>query len=283
MRRGTWVHGISLLLAAMIGVVFLFIVASLVKDGLSSITWRFLVSAPDNTAGAGGIGPELFNTVLMVGITLVVTIPLGLMTAIFQQEYRGSRRRKRSIEVIRLRATLLSVPTIVVALIVYRIAVGWWHWPVSVLTGCLALVVINWPFLAAVSAGALASVPDSYREASLALGASRFETTMRVVLPASLGMLIDGWGLSFARLAGETAALIVTAGVNVSRHWSLLGPGETLAVHMWYIRTEGVSANRDGQAAATGVVLMVLITVVVWIAGRVARLVSGSVSRRGGR
>ncbi len=252
--------------------VFLAIVASLIQEGLPAISWRFLTGWSTSES----IGPELLNTLVMVGMTLIVTIPLGLMTAIYQEEYHYNPAKKRVATLSRVRATLLSAPTIVVALVVYRIAVGWWHWPVSVLTGVLTLSVINWPFLATLSAQALRGVPDSYRQASLALGASRLQTTRGVVLPAALGFLVEGWGLAFARLAGESAALIVTAGVNVSRHWSLFGPGETLAVHIWYIRTEGVSLNRGAEAAATGVVLMALIAVVVWAFGRLSRLLGGA-------
>jgi phosphate transport system permease protein len=265
-------------LASLAGLVFLLIVASLVREGLPAITWRFLVGG----ARGGNIGPELFNTAFMVGAALLVTVPLGLLAAIFQTEYlHGRGRRVRSAD--RLSATLLSAPTIVIALVVYRVAVGWWHWPVSVLTGVLALTVINWPFMLTISKQALHHVPEGYREASLALGATRMQTALRVVVPAALGELVDGWGLAFARLAGESAALIVTAGVNVSAHWSILGPGETLAVHIWYIRTEGVGVSRDAQAAATGVALMVLITVVVWVAGRAARWAGRPHSAKGGR
>ncbi len=272
MRRGWRAHSIALVLALLGMGVFLAIVASLIQEGLPAISWRFLTGWSTSES----IGPELLNTLVMVGMTLIVTIPLGLMTAIYQEEYHYNPAKKRVATLSRVRATLLSAPTIVVALVVYRIAVGWWHWPVSVLTGVLTLSVINWPFLATLSAQALRGVPDSYRQASLALGASRLQTTRGVVLPAALGFLVEGWGLAFARLAGESAALIVTAGVNVSRHWSLFGPGETLAVHIWYIRTEGVSLNRGAEAAATGVVLMALIAVVVWAFGRLSRLLGGA-------
>lgn len=276
MRRGRWLHRLSVLLGLLAAGLFAVILASLLRDGLPSLTWHFLVGRP--SAAGDGVGPELVNTAFMVGAALLVTAPLGLLVAIYQYEYGRGGRRRRHVD--RLRATLLSAPTIVVALVVYRVAVGWWHWPVSILTGSLALAVINWPLMVTVAGQALASVPDSYREASRALGATRFETAWRVAIPASLNTLVEGWGLAFARLSGEAAALIATAGVNVSHHWSIWGPGETLAVHIWYIRTEGVALNRDAQAAATGVVLMALITVVVWVAGRLAHLVSPAIGQQ---
>ncbi len=266
MGRGRRLYGLSAVLAALGLAGFALVLGSLLKSGLPILTWHFLTSS-----GPGGIGPEILNTAVLCAIALVVTVPLGLMVAVYQGEYLR-RRSRRVRELDHLRATLMSAPTIVVALVIYRVAVGWWHWPVSLMTGALALAVINWPFMVAVSRSALASVPDSYREASLALGASRFETVIKVVIPAALGNLIEGIGMSLARLAGESAALIVTAGVNVSQHWSLWGPGETLAVHIWYIRTEGLVSGRDAEAAATGLTLMIGISVVLWLASRAARL-----------
>lgn len=267
MGRGRLLHHLSALLALVAGVVFFLILFSLVKTGIGALTWHFLVSWPDQATGGNGIFPELLNTAVMVGLALGVTVPLAMGVAVYQREYR----LKPAPSLSRLRSTWLSAPTIVLGLVVYRLVVGWWHWPISLLTGVVALAVINWPFMTTVAAGALDAVPDRYREASLALGATRFETVARVVIPAALGPLIEGVGMAAARLAGESAALIMTAGVNVSRHFGLFSPGETLAVHIWYIRTEGVATNRDSEAAATGIVLLLVITVVLWLSRRVAR------------
>ncbi|NMP22140.1 ABC transporter permease subunit [Sulfobacillus sp. DSM 109850] len=246
---------------------FVLVLASVLLNGWPDLTWHFLSSWPDAAAGGDGILPELINTTVMVGLALVITAPLGLMVAVYQTEYR--QRRRPPLE--RVRGTWLAAPTIVIGLVVYRVAVGWFHWPISLLTGTLALAVINWPFMVSISESALGGVPASYRQASLALGASRFETVVRVVIPAAAAPLIEGLGMAAARMAGESAALIVTAGINVSRHWGLLAPGETLAVHIWYLRTEGLAAGRDAASAATGVVLLTLVTVVLWISRRIAR------------
>ena len=267
MKRGMVWHRVAAVLFAIAAAGFALILGSVLWAGLPDLTWHFLASWPNERTGGGGILPELINTGVMVGLTLVITAPVGLAVAVYRREYR----MRRAATLNHLRATLLSAPTIVVGLVVYRVAVGWWHWPVSLLTGCLALAVINWPFMVTVAGEALEGVPQGYREASLALGASRWQTIRRVVIPASLAQLVEGLGMAAARLAGESAALIVTAGVNVSRHWSFWAPGETLAVHIWYIRTEGLVLNRDAAAAATGVTLMVLIAVVLWLSRRIAR------------
>lgn len=273
MRRGRWIHAVSAMLSTLVLIVFGALMVGLVRQGFPDLTWQFLTSAPHGPGHMAGIGSEIINTLVMVSISLLVTAPLGMAIAIFLREYRLFYP-KTVLRVNRLRATLLGLPTIVVALVVYRIAVGWWHWPISILTGTLTLCVINWPFMVSVSLEALQSVPDTYREASWALGAGKIETVRRVVVPAGLAVLIDGWGLAAARLAGESAALIMTAGVNVAQRWSFWGPGETLAVHIWYVRTEGSFAQRDVESAATGVTLLVLITIILWLSTRLARLVA---------
>lgn len=267
MRRGRTLHRLAWVLLALSAASFVGVLGSVLLRGFPDLTWPFLSSWPNEATGGGGILPELINTVVMVGMALLVTAPIGLAVAIYQREYR----LKPQPALQHLSATWLAAPTIVVALVVYRVAVGWFHWPVSILTGTLALAAINLPFMVSVAQAAIDGVPDSYRQASLALGASRFETVMRVVLPAAASPLIEGLGMAAARLAGESAALIVTAGVNVSRHVGLFSPGETLAVHIWYIRTEGGTLGRDTASAATGVVLLILVTVLLWMSRRLAR------------
>ncbi|MCY0898184.1 MAG: ABC transporter permease subunit [Firmicutes bacterium] len=268
MNQGRVLHWFALLVALGAAIVFLGLLTDTIREGLPHLTWQFLTTAPDERRGGGGIAPEIVNTVVMVGGALLVTAPLGLVVAIYQAEWQGRVHDGGVID--QVRATWLSVPSVVVGFIVYRVAVAWWHWPLSLATGGLALAVMNWPVMVTVSISALKRVPHAYREASLALGATRFDTVRRVVLPAALAELIDGWGWALARLAGESAALIITAGINVSAHWSVWGPGETLAVYIWYVRTEGVGADAGGVAAATALTLMMFIAVTLWLSGRLA-------------
>lgn len=263
MRSGRAIHRMFAVLAACAAFLLCLMMLSLLREGLPWLTWRFLVSG----APQGGIRPEILNTAVMIGLTLLCTVPIGLGVAMYVREY--AKRESRILP--QMAETLLSTPSVVVALVVYRVVVGWWHWPISILTGVIALIVINLPFMVTVYIASLKGVPETYREASLALGASRWQTLVKVMIPAARASLIEGTGMAAARLAGESAALIFTAGVNVSRHWTLWGPGETLAVHIWYVRTEGTVAHRDGQAAATGVALMLFIALALWLSRRVAR------------
>ncbi|MCY0879006.1 MAG: ABC transporter permease subunit [Firmicutes bacterium] len=268
MRRGRLLHHLAFFV--MLGAVLVMagLLLDVVREGLPHLTWQFLTSAPKERGEGGGIGPEIVNTIVMVGGAMIVTAPLGLLVGMSQVEWRPPHAVVSVFD--QVRATWLSIPSVVLGFLVYRVAIAWWHWPLSVVTGVLALCVMNWPMMVSVAVTALRNVPATYREASWALGATRSQTVRRVVLPAALGELINGWGWAMARLAGESAALIMTAGLNVSTHWSAWGPGETLAVYIWYVRTEGYGARGSGVAAATALTLMLLIALILWVSGRLS-------------
>lgn len=259
-------HGVFALLAVAALTILGSVVADMAIRGASELSWRFVTSFPGNGT-SGGVWPELVNTLTMVGMAAGITFPLGVAAAIWRVEYRELCRAPAVFD--RLTQMYASVPGIVIGLVVYEGLVAAWGWPLSVAAGTVALGLLNWPFAVALARQGLEAVPDTMREASLALGATRAQTVWRAVLPLALPDLVAGFGLATARLMGESAALIVTAGVNVTRHWGLAAPGETLAVHLWYIRTEGVGA-RPGEASATGLVLLLLVVAVLWGSRRTA-------------
>lgn len=208
------------------------------------------------------LGMPLLNTLYMVGVAECITIPLAMAAAIARVEYHHVAPRAWLV-FDRLTRTFLSIPSIVLGLLVFQFVIGQLGWPISRASGIIALVLFNWPFLIIVFQAALGIPPENLREASFALGATAVQTLGRVVLPMAWSDLIMGLGMSIARLMGESAALIFTAGLNASRQASLFAPGETLAVHLWYIRTEVATVHVDGQAAATGVVLLGAVLVVL--------------------
>ncbi|MCL8206659.1 MAG: ABC transporter permease subunit [Actinomycetia bacterium] len=233
------------------------LVAELVVRAMPVLSWRFLLEPARELEPGGGVGPELVNTLVMVGGALATSVPLGLAAAILRVEYLRAGRWAEALETA---ATLLAaLPSVVVGLGVFVFLVGGLHWPFSRLTGTVALFVLNVPWVAQTAMAALARVPDTLREASLALGATRFQTVVRVVLPWAWPALATGIGIGAARLLGESAALIFSAGVNAGGG-GIWAPGATLAVHLWYVRTEGLMPDADHVAAATGVVLLALVS-----------------------
>ncbi len=220
------------------------------------------IFGPPSELGGGGVAPEIVNTVVMVAATELITFPLAVMAAVYRVEFAQPSWWTGMMD--RFSETMLSVPSMVIGLVVVDILIGRWHWPVSVMTGTVALALMNWPFTLVMVTQALRDIPQSYREGSWALGGTRWQTAWRMVLPQSLSVMIELAGLATARLMGETAVLLYTAGMNVGPHFRITGPGETLAVHLWAVRTEGVMPQATAESAATGVVLLGLVVFVLW-------------------
>lgn len=269
MRAG-WVRRLAAGLAGLGLMGLTAVLAELVAQGVPHLNWHFLTAAPSEFQPRGGIGPELVNTVVMVLAAEALSWPLAWAAAIWRVEYAPRPTLVRVYDLLLM--AFQSLPGIALALVLFSVLVIDWGWPLSVATGTVALAVLNWPVAAVLCQEAMARVPEAWREGSWALGATRFQTLTRIVIPAALPDLAAGLGLSLARLSGETAVLIFTAGVNVGPQWGWFEPGETLAVHLWYVRTEGLMPDRGAVAAATGTVLLALVALGVlggrWLARR---------------
>jgi phosphate transport system permease protein len=262
MKSG-WLTRAVVVLTAVGAAGLLSVVGRLVVTALPVLSWHFVLAAPSHRAPGGGVGPLLGNTVYEVTVALAVSVPVGLGAAILRAEYLSAAWGTA------LEATadvLASLPSVVVGLGLFLLLIDLAHWPFSRLSGMAALVVLNTPWVAATAMRLLAAVPTAWREASWALGATRLQTLVRVVLPSLVPGLAATVGLGAARMAGESAALLYTAGTNgpATGGLGLWLPGGTLAVHLFYVRTEGLMPDADGVAAATGVVLLLLVA--AWLA-----------------
>lgn len=263
--------GLTLLVLGLLA----WVVFSLTADGLAHWHWWILLRPPRELGVGGGIGPELVNTVVMVGTAEAASLVLGLGAAVWRTEVAKPGPAIHGYD--RLVAATQSLPSIVIGLVVFQVLVQELGWPLSVGAGTVALALLNWPVAARSGQLAFQRVPADLRDASAALGATRMDTFWRLVLPMSLGELVDQAGTGWARLSGEAAALIFTAGINVAPHFGWFQPGETLAVHFWYLRMEGLMPDRAALAAQTGAVLLAM-TVVVVLAGKwAARRIGGRI------
>ncbi len=244
-----------------------FLVASLVRDGAGLLSWPFLTSESQPLAAGGGVGAELFNTLYVVGLALAASMPVGLAAAVLRREYGWGRRWGPSLEA--LADFGAGVPSVVVGFFVFVLLVGALGWPFSRGAGAVALCLLNLPWVAASGMVVLTAVPDSLREASLALGATPWDTVRRVVLPSAAPGLVEAATVGAARLLGESAALLFTTGVNaVGRGWSFWAPGATLAVHVFTVRTEGLMPDATAVSAAAALVLLAMVVAALWL-GRV--------------
>lgn len=252
-----WLVGFCL-----VAILVLFI-GYLLYKGLPVLTPHFLFGMPSDTEAGGGVGPQLFNTLYILLLSMSLSIVVALGAAIYLSEYASNNRFTR---MIRLSTESLStVPSIVLGLFGMIVFVDFLGMGFSILGGALALSLLNLPLLVRVIEEALRSVPQSYREASLALGATKWQTVYKVVLPGALGGIITGIMLAGGRAIGESAILIFTAGTTVSRHMGdldLMAGGETLAVHLWYVLGIGLVPDRVAIANGISAVLLIIVLVI---------------------
>jgi phosphate transport system permease protein len=199
--------------------------------------------------------PALINTITMALLSLLIAAPLGIFSAIYLVEY--ARRGNKLVSVVRVTAeTLSGIPSIVYGLFGYLLFVITIGWGYSLLAGALTLSVMILPVIMRTTEEALKAVPDQYREGSFGLGAGRLRTVFKIVLPSAVPGILAGVILSLGRIAGETAALIYTAGTVAQVPDSLLGSGRTLSVHMYALWQEGLNVK---QSYATAVILLVIV------------------------
>lgn len=193
---------------------------------------------------------------------MLFSVPLAVGAGIYLAEYAGNNR---ITDLVRLSTeSLATVPSIVLGLFGMIIFVNILGLGFSIIGGSLALMLLNLPVLVRVTEESLRTVPQYYREASLALGATKWQTIWKVVLPNALPGIVTGVTLTAGRAIGETAILIFTAGTTVSRHMmdpDLLAAGETLAVHMWYVM--GVGLVPDRVEIANGIGALLILSVLV--------------------
>lgn len=185
------------------------ILGYLIVHGIGAFNWNFLIKEPAAVGEAGGgIAPSLLGTAILVTIAIIFGAPLGIGVGVYLSELAGDTRFARSA---RLSInTFIGVPSIITGIFVYFVLVKPTN-TFSAVAGGLALGIIMIPIMARTTEDVLRLVPDSIREAGYALGASQWQVTMHVVLPAARGGVITGGVLAIARVAGETAPLILTA------------------------------------------------------------------------
>ncbi|MEM5786617.1 MAG: phosphate ABC transporter permease PstA [Syntrophobacteraceae bacterium] len=246
--------------AVMNGIVLAVIVCFLLYNGWRAINWSFLVEVPRDSMTKGGIFPCIVGTFLLSFGSMAVAFPWGIASAVYLNEYA---RPGLVLRVIRLGiSNLAGVPSVVFGLFGLAFFVTWCNLGISILSGILTLGVLVLPVIIGTAEEALRSVPATYREASLALGATKWQTIYRVVLPAALPGMLTGSILGVSRAAGETAAIMFTAAVFFTPQLptSLFEPVMALPYHIYVLATAGtqIEATRPLQYGSA-VVLIALV------------------------
>ncbi|HEY5317174.1 MAG TPA: phosphate ABC transporter permease PstA [Solirubrobacteraceae bacterium] len=244
--------------AALLAVaLFSLVVYEVAKEGLSVISFGFLTTDPNLVnLGTGGIAPAIVGSIIIVAIATAIAMPLGVLVAIFLTEYAG----RRSGRVVRMALDLMNgLPTVVVALMIYGLIVLGTH-EESGYAASLALAIIMLPLIARSSHQVLLLVPGTLREAADALGVSRWQAVVGVILPSALGGIVTATILAAARAAGESAPLVILDSLIIGNtvHLNPLHGMATMPLTIFNDLALGVPAAIK-QAWGTAFVLMALI------------------------
>ncbi len=273
-HRAQWIAFAILRVAGGLTVVILLaLVGYLFLRGLPMLSPAFLLTPPrGGLSGEGGISTTIVTTFALVLLTIGLASPLGVGAAIYLVEYgEGSGGWGRTlVSIARFGVeTLAGVPSILFGLFGYALFVSALRFGFSLLAAGLTGACLILPVIIRTSEEALRAVPHSWREGGLALGATRWQTIWRVVLPAALPGIATGLVLSVGRIIGETAVFYVTLGGSYRMPTSLLSGGRTMALHLFYLAMETRAFDKAMGTAAVLVLMVLLINAVIrWGAGR---------------
>jgi phosphate transport system permease protein len=237
-------------------VILVFVIVFVLGKGLPGVSWEFLFSSPKDMGKTGGIFPTLVGTFLLPLLAIAIALPLGLGTAVYLTEYTQETRFTRTLRFGT--DCLAGIPSIIFGLFgfiffVVKLKMGW-----CLFSGALTLAIMVLPTILRTSEEAIRSVPNAYREVSFSLGATRWETVLKVVLPNALPGIVTGVILGIGRSIGETAAVIFTAGSSLRMPLSVFDSVRTMSVHFYILAREGIS-NENAYATAAVLVLTVLL------------------------
>lgn len=243
-------------ISAFIVALFLFLIIGYVLIlGIPQLKWSLFQWK--YTSENASMLPSIINTLFIMLITLIIALPISISAAIYLVEYA---REGKIVSLIRLASeTLSGIPSIVYGLFGYIFFSRFLHMGYSILSGSLTLAIMILPIVMRTTEEALKEVPLSMREASYALGAGKTRTIFSVVIPSAMPSILSGVILAVGRIAGETAALIYTAGSAANVASSLLSSGRTLSVHMYALMSEGLKMD---EARATAAILLVLVLLI---------------------
>lgn len=246
----------------------IWIISFIIMKGFPNISLDFLIN--DYYSESHGIFPMIINTILIVIVTLIVSVPIGIAAAIYLIEYS---KEGLLIKIIRFTTEILAgIPSIVYGLfgLVFFVTILKFSW--SLLSGSLTLAIMILPTIIRTTEESLKTVPIEYKDGSLALGATKYTTIFKIILPNALPGIITAIILSIGRIVGETAALIFTSGMVPKVVKGLFSSGRTLSLHLYQLTREGLSEN---QAYGTALILLI----VVFIINTISNIIGNSIRK----
>jgi phosphate transport system permease protein len=247
-------YGLMALAMAGVIVALLFIIVYIFRSQAGFLRFSFLFSAEN------GILPMIVTTLYVVLVSIAVALPVGIATAIFLNEYSGN---SSLIRILRLAIeTLAGIPSIIYGLFGLLVFCRLLSFGQSIIAGAFTLSIMILPVIIRTTEESLKSIPDTFREGSLALGATKFQTIVHVVLPSALPGILTSVILAIGRVVGESAPVLLTVGLTKNMPRTIFESGRTLTIHLYYLTNEAVRPEDFGIAFATASVLVILVVVI---------------------
>ena len=232
----------------------LFVLVYIFRSQAGYLNWAFLIGTQT------GILPMIVTTLYVVLVSIAVALPVGLATAVFLNEYSGN---SGFIRILRLAIeTLAGIPSIIYGLFGLLMFCRMLNFGQSIIAGSFTLSIMILPVIIRTTEESLKAIPDSFREGSLALGATKFQTIAHVVLPSALPGILTSVILAIGRVVGESAPVLLTVGLTKNMPRTIFESGRTLTIHLYYLTNEAVRPEDFGIAFATASVLVILVVVI---------------------
>ena len=266
-------RGLLYFCAAVTCLLLVFVIGYIFVRGLPHITWELLSTSPSYIKDTIGILPNIVNTVYLVVVTLIITLPLGVGAAVYLTEYAQNKKLVAAIEFAT--ETLTGIPSIIFGLVGMLFFCQLLGLQASLLAGSLTLVIVTIPTIIRTTQESLKTVPQSYREAALALGSGKWYMIRTVILPSSIDGIVTGCILAIGRIVGESAALLFTAGMGMSMN-NFFGSvenfmhssGASLTVALYVYARERAEFDVAFAIAAILMILTLVINLAASLVGR---------------
>ncbi|MDD3160641.1 MAG: phosphate ABC transporter permease PstA [Bacteroidales bacterium] len=260
----------SLMSYSVIGILVL-ILGFIIVKGIGVINWEFISTAPEEGMTKGGIFPAIVGTFYLIIGSALFAFPVGIMSGIYMNEYAP---KGKVVQFIRMMTNNLSgIPSIVFGLFGMALFVNTLGFGDSILAGSLTLGLLCLPLVIRTTEEALKAIPDSYREGSYALGATKLQTVQRIILPMGMPNIITGLILSVGRVSGETAPILFTCAAYFLPHLpnSVLDQCMALPYHLYVIATSGTNIEAQLPIAYGTALVLILIILIVNLLANVLR------------
>jgi phosphate transport system permease protein len=263
-------YGVMTLGLAVVFITLVYILVYIFAQSTGFLNFSFIAGIQH------GILPMIVTTLYVVLVSIAIALPVGIASAIFLNEYSGN---SGLIRLLRLAIeTLAGIPSIIYGLFGLLVFCRLFGFGQSIVAGSFTLSIMILPVIIRTTEEALKSIPDSFREGSLALGATKFQTIIHVVIPPALPGIVTAVILAIGRVVGESAPVLLTVGLTRNMPRTIFESGRTLTIHLYYLTNEAVKPEDFGIAFATAAVLVILVIII----NTATKILTGNFSKKKG-